>query len=87
MIIGRVIGTVVSTIKEEGYQNKKIMIVQPIDPDGNDKGKTMISMDTVQAGVGDIVLVCEEGGSARYLFDEPKSVTIKTAIAGIVDNI
>ena len=67
MIIAKVIGNVVSTIKEKGYESKKIMIVQPVNPDGISKGKSFLAIDAVQAGVGDTVLVLEEGNSARQI--------------------
>ncbi|HBF88552.1 MAG TPA: hypothetical protein DDX39_07915 [Bacteroidales bacterium] len=87
MILGKVIGNVVSTIKEKGYESKKIMIVQPIDPKGNPKGKSLLAIDAVQAGLGDTVLVIEEGGSARAVINELESLTVKSVIAGIVDEI
>jgi len=87
MILAEVIGTVVSTIIAKGYESKKIMIVQPIDPFGNKKGSSFLAIDAVQAGVGDTVLVLEEGGSARSIIGEPDSMTIKAVIAGIVDEI
>lgn len=87
MILAKVIGNVVSTIKEKGYESKKIMIVQPINPDGKPKGKSFLAIDAVQAGTGDTVLVMEEGGSARTIINEPDSFTVKSVIAGIVDEI
>ena len=87
MILAKVIGNVVSTISEKGYESKKILIVQPIDPSGNLKGSSFLAIDAVQAGVGDIVLIIEEGGSARSIINEPDSMTVKAVIAGIVDEI
>jgi len=87
MMLARVTGNVVSTIKAIGYESRKILIVQPIGPDGIPKGKTFLAVDTVQAGTGDIVLVLEEGGSSRLILDEPDTFTIKAVIAGIVDEI
>ncbi len=87
MILGKIIGNVVSTIKAVGYESRKILIVQPVDPSGAPKGQSFLAVDTVQAGVGDTVLVLEEGGSARMILDEPETFTIKAIIAGIVDEI
>ncbi|NOU18223.1 MAG: EutN/CcmL family microcompartment protein [Bacteroidales bacterium] len=87
MILAKVIGNVVSTIIANGYESKKILIVQPIDPSGTPKGSSFLAIDAVQAGVGDTVLVLEEGGSARSIIGEPESMTVKTVIAGIIDNI
>lgn len=87
MILAKVTGNVVATIKAIGYESRKILIVQPIKPDGKSTGKSFLAIDTVQAGAGDTVLVLEEGGSARLILDEPGTFTIKAVIAGIVDEI
>jgi ethanolamine utilization protein EutN len=87
MILAKVIGNVVSTIIAKGYESKKILIVQPIDPSGNPKGYSFLAIDAVQAGIGDTVLILEEGGSARAILNEPESLTVKAVIAGIVDQI
>lgn len=87
MILAKVIGNVVSTIIAKGYESKKILVVQPIDPSGNPKGSSFLAIDAVQAGVGDTVLIMEEGGSARSIINEPDSMTVKAVIAGIVDHI
>ncbi len=87
MILGKIIGNVVSTVSEPGYENRKILIVQPVDSSGAPKGQSFLAVDTVKAGTGDTVLVIEEGGSARMILDEPETFTIKAVIAGIVDAI
>jgi microcompartment protein CcmK/EutM len=87
MILAKVTGKVVSTMKAIGYESRKILIVQPVNPDGSSAGKSFLAVDTVQAGAGDLVLVMEEGGSARLLLDEPGTFTVKSVIAGIVDEI
>ncbi|PIV62020.1 MAG: hypothetical protein COS14_03305, partial [Bacteroidetes bacterium CG02_land_8_20_14_3_00_31_25] len=84
MIIAKVIGNVVSTIKANGYEAKKIMLIQPIDYLGNVQGTSFLAIDAVQAGVGDTVLVLEEGNSAREIINEPETFTIRTVIAGII---
>jgi len=87
MILAKIIGNLVSTVKATGYESRKIMIVQPIDPAGASKGQSFLAVDTIQAGVGDTVLILEEGGSARMILNEPDTFTIKAVIAGIVDQI
>ena len=87
MILAKVIGNVVSTVKATGYESRKILIVQPVDPKGNSMGTSFLAVDTVQAGTGYLVLILEEGGSARLILDEPATFTIKAVIAGIVDDI
>ncbi|MDX9848279.1 MAG: EutN/CcmL family microcompartment protein [Tenuifilaceae bacterium] len=85
MILGKVVGNVVSTVKAPGYDARKILVIQPIDPAGAPKGKTFLAIDTVQAGVGDTVITIDEGGSARMVIREPKTYTVKTVVVGIVD--
>lgn len=87
MILGKVIGNVVSTVKVDGYNSKTILIVQPIDPKGNSIGKSFLAVDAIQAGVGDTVITVDEGGSARSILKEPNTFTIKLVVAGIVDKI
>lgn len=86
MILGRVEGTVVSTIKLEIYKGYKILVVQPILPDGTPKGDAVLAIDTVQAGVGETVLVVDEGNSARVIIND-KMAPVRCVIAGIVDQV
>lgn len=86
MILGRVIGTVVSTIKLDIYKGYKLLIVRPVDPEGKPSGKTVLAIDTVQAGTGDTVLVIDEGNSARVIIDDPMA-PVRCVIAGIVDEV
>lgn len=87
MILGRVIGNVVSTISAPGYESKKLLIVKPVDPSGKPVGKSFLAIDAVQAGVGDLVITLDEGNSARAILKEPKSYTVKLVVAGIVDQV
>jgi ethanolamine utilization protein EutN len=87
MILGKVIGNIVSTAKISDYEGYKILIVQPVDQTGSPQGKSVLALDSVQAGSGDTVIVIDEGGSARYLLDTPDVFTIRTVIAGIVDKV
>ncbi len=87
MILAKVTGNVVSTIKAVGYESRKILVVQPVRPDGKAIGKSFLAVDTMQAGPGDTVLIMEEGGSARLILGEPDTFTVKAVVAGIVDKI
>ncbi len=87
MIIARVVGNVVSTEKHAHYRGYKILVVQPVDPEGKPKGRSLLAVDGVQAGIGDTVLVVDEGGSARSIIGDESAVTIRTAICGIVDRV
>ena len=85
MILGKVVGNVVSTIKCPDYDGYKLLIVQPVDPAGAPNGKSLLAVDAVQAGIGDTVIVIDEGGSGRAVLDASEKRTIRTVIAGIVD--
>jgi microcompartment protein CcmK/EutM len=87
LIIARVLGNVVSTEKHPQYKGYKILIVQPIDPQGKARGRSFLALDGVQAGVGDKVLVVDEGGSARSVLGDEGAVTVRTVACGIVDRI
>jgi len=84
--LGRVIGTVVSTAKLEVLSGYKILMVQPVDPKGKDVGSVSLALDSVQAGVGDTVLIIDEGNSSRMIVGDPMA-PIRTMIVGIVDQV
>ncbi|WP_066062470.1 EutN/CcmL family microcompartment protein [Neobacillus soli] len=86
MKLAKVVGNVVSTVKTPSHQNKKLMIVVPVDAKGKKCGDAMIAFDRFQAGVGDYVLILEEGGSAREILEDPKG-SFDAVIAGIVDRL
>jgi microcompartment protein CcmK/EutM len=87
MIVAKVVGNVVSTEKHPHYRGYKILIVQPVDPEGKPKGRTFLALDGVQAGIGDTVLVVDEGGSARVVIGDETAMTVRTAVCGIVDRV
>jgi microcompartment protein CcmK/EutM len=87
MTLARVVANVVSTEKHPHYRGHKILVVQPVDPEGRAKGKSLLAVDGVQAGIGDLVLVVDEGGSARSVIGDESAMTIRTAICGIVDRV
>ncbi len=88
MILGRVIGTVVSTVQHEFYQGRKQLVVRAILPDGTFDGeKYVVAVDQVGAGVGQTVLVKDEGNSARQLLELDKNGPVRTVIIGIVDEV
>ena len=86
MILGKVIGNVVSTIKLPIYQGYKILIVQPVNEKEEPQGESLLALDTVQAGVGDTVLVIDEGNSSRLIMNN-STAPVRTMIVGIVDAI
>jgi len=86
MILAKVKGKVVATIGQACYEGQRILIVQPIDEKGNDKGDSFLSCDSVQAGPGDVVLVEREGNSARQILGTAND-PFHSVIVAIVDNI
>lgn len=86
MRLARVIGTVVSTVKHPAYVGQKLMLCQPLGPDGAARGAQMIAVDRAQAGPGDVVLVLTEGNGIRQLFGV-SVLPIRSAIVGIVDAV
>ena len=87
MQIARVMGHVVSTVKSSDYDNYKLLIVQPVDPEGNNSDKSFLAVDAVQAGAGDLVLVIDEGGSANVILGRTDVNAIRAVVTGIVDEI
>jgi microcompartment protein CcmK/EutM len=86
MILGKIVGTVVSTQELDVYRPYKILIVQPLKPDLSPRGATLLAIDTVQAGGGDTVLVIDEGNSARTIIGD-KLAPIRSVVAAIVDEV
>jgi microcompartment protein CcmK/EutM len=86
MFLARIVGTVTSTIKHEAYAGTKLMLVQPISPDGEDIDDSLLAVDTVGAGVGEKVIVLRQGVAAAQVLgiDRPP---IRSVIAGIVDDV
>ena len=87
MILCKVVGSIVSTIKHSSYHNKKILLVRPVNPDGSLKSGTIVAVDTVRAGVGDTVLVLSEGRSATEILEFKKREPLRSVIVGVVDRI
>jgi microcompartment protein CcmK/EutM len=85
MIVGKIVGTVVSTRKDPKLEGLKLMIVQQTDLAGSPKGGQVVAIDSVGAGVGEIVL-CASGSSARQT-DSTQNRPVDTVIMAIVDTI
>jgi microcompartment protein CcmK/EutM len=86
MLIGRVVGQVVSTEKHASHKGRKALLVQPLNLDGTDRGDPVIALDSVDAGIGDRVLIATDGFSAMTSVGRPQS-PIDMAVVGFVDNI
>jgi microcompartment protein CcmK/EutM len=87
MILARVVGNVVATQKNDRYEGGRIMVVQPIDVDGSAEGTELLALDSVDAGVGDTVIVVREGWSASTAVSGRPGAAIDSAIVGVVDTI
>lgn len=86
MIIGKVIGDIVATQKAPSHKGRKILIVQPLNLDGSERGDAVLALDSVDAGVGDRVLVVTEGWSAMTAVGRPQS-PIDMAVVGVIDSV
>ena len=86
MKIGRVIGSVWATAKDETLEGRKILLVRPVGLAGEPRGEAYLAVDTVDAGAGDRVLVVDEGASAGQVL-ELDNPPIRTAIVGVIDEV
>jgi ethanolamine utilization protein EutN len=86
MLIARVVGELVATQKHPSHEGRKLLLVQPLNLDGSNRGDAMVAMDAVDAGVGDQVLVATEGFSAMTSVGRPNS-PIDVAVIAFIDAI
>lgn len=86
MIIGKVIGDIYSTIGHPFFNGKKMLVVEKITPEGKPAGDYLIAIDSVGAGVGEQVLVIDEGNSARQIVGST-TAPLRSIIVGIIDEI
>ena len=87
MILCRVVGDVVSTIKNAHLQTYKLLLVRPVELDTHTPaGSELIAVDRVQAGGGDLVLVNKEGGSARLILEDEQT-PVQAVIVAVVDDL
>ncbi len=90
MILGRVQGQVVATIKHEAYSGHRMLLLDRIDAAGKELGGYLVALDTVGATVGQTVLVIDEGNSARQVLGDSTrtaGLPIRSVIVGIVDDV
>jgi len=86
MILGKVIGTVVTTISHRDYKNRRLLVVQPLGLEDESPDQDFIALDNTHAGIGDTVLVNREGNGARQVLNNPDACVI-SVIVGIVDSV
>ena len=86
MILGKVVGTVVTTIGHRDYKNRRLLVVQPLGLETEAPDADFIALDNTQAGIGDTVLVNREGNGARQALNNPDACVI-SVIVGLVDSV
>jgi len=86
MLIARVVGTVVATVKHPSFHNYKLLVVQPLHATGQDDSRDFVALDLAHAGIGDVVLVNQEGGGAREVMNDPNAPVI-SLIVGVLDSV
>ena len=86
MLIARVIGELVATQKHPSHEGRKVLLVQPLNLDGTDRGDVVVALDAVDAGVGDRVLLSTDGYAASSAVGRPQS-PIDMAVIGFIDEV
>ena len=86
MMLGRVAGTVVSTVNHPAFDGHRLLMCDVLDADGEDGGGYMIAIDAVGAGAGETVLLLDEGNGARQVLGLPDA-PVRGVVVGVVDDI
>ena len=86
MLIARVVGELVATQKHPSHEGRKLLLVQPLNLDGSNRGDAVVALDAVDAGVGDRVLLSLDGYSASSAVGRPQS-PIDMAVVGFIDSV
>ena len=87
MLLAKVIGNIVATHKNQRYEQARIMLCREISPTGEESSNTLLALDAVDSGEGDIVLVAREGWSASTAATGKPGAAIDSAIVGVVDYV
>ena len=85
MLLARITGTVVATRKDERLVSNKLLVVRPVDPTGKVEGSSLVAVDTVDAGVGETVLIVS--GSSARMATGMKDCPVDAVIVGIFDEV
>lgn len=86
MILGRVAGSVVSTVQHPHTAGRKLLVVEKLDAAGAPEGGYLLAFDAIGAGNGETVLVLDEGNGARQILDDP-AAPIRSLVVGVVDDL
>lgn len=85
MLVAKIVGTVVATRKDERLEALKLLVVRPMDPSGKPEGNYLVAVDTVDAGVGETVLIVS--GSSARMASGLKDCPVDAAIVGVIDHV
>lgn len=85
MLLAKIVGTVVATRKDPRLVSNKLLVARPVDPRGKPEGGYLVAVDTVDAGVGETVLIVS--GSSARMAAGMKDCPIDAAVVGIVDAV
>jgi microcompartment protein CcmK/EutM len=85
VLLAKIVGTVVATRKDPRLVSNKLLVVRPVDPKGKQEGSYLVAVDTVDAGVGETVLVVS--GSSARMASGMKDCPVDAAIVGIIDTV
>jgi ethanolamine utilization protein EutN len=85
VLLAKIVGTVVATRKDPRLVSTKLLVARPIDPRGKPEGGYLVAVDTVDAGVGETVLIVS--GSSARLAAGMKDCPVDAAVVGIVDAV
>jgi ethanolamine utilization protein EutN len=83
----RVVGPLWASAKHPAFAGRTLFVVQPLDEKGADTGTSFVAIDSVQAGIGDKVIVLTEGNGVRQILKMGDIVPIRSIIVGIVDHV
>ncbi len=86
MILGRIIGSVVSIIHHPVVEGRKLLVAERLDPSGRPIGGYVIAIDAIGAGQGETVLILDEGNGARQILDDTDA-PVRSIVVGIVDAV
>ena len=86
MILGRIVGSVVSTIHHSIVNGRKLLLAERLDQTGRPTGGYVIALDAIGAGKGETVLILDEGNGARQVLDDSQA-PVRSVVVGIVDAI
>ena len=86
MILGRITGSVVSTIHHSIVDGRKLLLADRLDEQGNETGRYVIALDAIGAGMGETVLILDEGNGARQVLGDDNA-PVRSMVVAIVDEV